>query len=439
MEQKLELGNCYYRPSFFNMKIDLPINLEDLNTIPEGAMGLYFHEYIHYLQDISTIYGLMNISTITFYIQSCAHYLSKNKKYTNFKVPISLENILNDGVEINYGLLNFSLRPIYIGSSINPKSSIIKDFKFKIIDSILSDGNIIQKVIISFIGDNDLYRELEFGGNHITEGMAYLCEQHNFHETLSVPSEYPYNVVEKIVELLYPQIVEEKILLIALCDISLMTYHPGLSFVRLVEFVREKQLINETTDLDNIYKEGYAFLKGNHVDFDELVDTVKVEICKNFNAEYYEDIKTWINCIFDSVKIFRREIPSFIIDLVRFGKPKDNHFFKLIHTVLGSPLVLNELGDGTISLPINFTPKGENFNPGIFLAISQILKIFYRDKPAKCELIDYCKASRQNDPKIVIDDNCFNSPWLKSKKTFLCPVGQIWHHWALKEFCPQYF
>lgn len=438
MEQKLELGSCYYRPSFFNMKIDLPIDLQNLNEIPEGAMGLYFHEYIHYIQDISTIYGLMNISTINFYIQSCAHYLSKNKDLKNFKVPLVLEDVVEKGVETNYGLINFSLRPIYLGSPINPKSRIIKDFRYNIIDFKLNDGIIIQKVNILFKSDEDIVRELEFGGNHVTEGMAYLCEQQNFSDILPLADEYPYNVIEKIVEIIYPEIIEEKILLIALCDMSLMTYHPGLSFVRLVEFIKQEQFINETTEIDEIYDKGLKFLKGSHVEFSELVEIVKSEIVKNFNAEYYEDIKTWVNCIFDSVKILRRDIPSFVVDLVRFGRPKENQFFRLTHRVLGSPLVLNELGFGTLSLPLNFVPQGKNFNPGIFLAISQILKIFYKEEPVSCELIEYCEASHENDPNITVDRNCKHSPWLKSLDKDLCPVGQIWHHWALKEYSPKY-
>jgi hypothetical protein len=438
MEQKLELGNCYYRPSFFNMKIDLPIDLQDLNSIPEGAMGLYFHEYMHYIQDISTIYGLMNISTITYFIQSCAHHLSKNKKLKNFRVPLKLEEVVENGVDKNYGLLNFSLRPIYLGSPINPKSKTVNNFKFDIVDYRLNTGHVIQKVKICFYDEKGTSRQLEFGGNHVTEGMAYLSEQLNFAGILPVADEYPYAIIERIVEAIYPEILDDKILLIALCDISLMTYHPGLSFVKLVEFIKMENITHKEIEIDEIYSRGLYFLKGSHVDFSELVDIVKVEIMKNFNASYYEDITTWINCIFDTVKILRRDIPSFVVDLVRFGKPRENHFFKLTHKVLGSPLVLNELGYGTISLPLNFFPQGNNFNPGIFLAISQVLKIFYKDESVACELIKYCETSQEQDPNIIIDDNCFRSPWLKSTEEHLCPVGQILHHWALKDYSPKY-
>ena len=132
LEQKLSLGKCYYKPSFFNMKIDLPIDLMDLNNLEDGAMGLYFHEYIHYLQDISTIYGLMNISTITYYIQACAHYVQKDKTSFKFKAPIDLKDIVNTEDSNDKGLINFKLRKTYIGSSISTKYRYIANLNYSI-------------------------------------------------------------------------------------------------------------------------------------------------------------------------------------------------------------------------------------------------------------------------------------------------------------------
>ena len=83
--------------------------MNNLNEIPEGAMGLYYHEYIHFIQDISTIYGLMNISTITYYIQACASSIHKDKNNKKFKVPIILDEIIDKSNLDDKGLLNLGL------------------------------------------------------------------------------------------------------------------------------------------------------------------------------------------------------------------------------------------------------------------------------------------------------------------------------------------
>ncbi|WP_282040058.1 hypothetical protein [Saccharicrinis aurantiacus] len=439
MYDKLDLGSCYYKPSFFNMKIDLPISLGDLNDLPEGAMGLYYHEYIHFIQDISTIYGLMNISTINYYIQSCAHHVEKNKSQKAFKVPIELNEIIDNSKTNDSGLLNFALRPVYMGSSIKNKSKTIADFTYQVIPYEYSKGEFIDKVSITFIDSiTGEKRCLDFGGNHVTEGMAYLCEQFNYKDILPVAEDYPYTIVQKIVENIYPEIIEEKILIIALCDISLMSYHPGLSFVRLLNFIKDKNIVHPDLSLEDLYSDCLAFIKGSHVEYSDLVDIIKAEIKKNFKADYFDDTNAWIDSIFDRIKKIRTDIPTFINDLVRFGKPSVNQFFKHLVNFVGSPLVLNSDYDGTIALPHNFKIQTEHFNPGIFLALNQVLRMFYIDKPTVCDLKEYCLSSKKVNPNLEIDEDCDLAPWKKAKSTNLCPVGAIWHHWALKDFYPNH-
>lgn len=435
MEQQLDFIKCYYRPSFFHMKIDLPVDLGDLNEITDATFALYLHEYIHFVQDISTIYGLMNITTINYYIQYCAHKIYNEKK-KEFEVPIKL--VEKPDVK-DYGVSNFNLRPIYIGSSIKNKSNSISNFSYILENFEYEPNKYIEKVIIKFTdntsGEN---RSLEFGGNQVTEGMAYLCEQFHHKGILPTGDAYPYKIVEEIVCFEYPEIKDDKALLITMCDAALMSYHPGLSFIRIVKHLKQLSIHESEDDLQTIYKSCTYLIKGSHVDFDVLADTVCIEIKRNFNAFYFDDIKDWVDTIFERIKKFRLDLPNFINDIVVFGKPKENKFFGSFLSLVGSPLVLDGDNNGTISLPSGFTPSTPHFSPAVFMAINQILKVFYKTTPSRCELISFCKQSQKQDPKLTVDDNCHKSPWLKATEKDLCPFGQIWHHWALKEYSPKY-
>ena len=435
MEQQLDFLKCYYRPSFFHMKIDLPVDLGNLNEITDATFGLYLHEYIHFVQDISTIYGLMNISTINYYIQYCAHKIyNDNKK--SFEVPISL--VEKPDVK-DYGVSNFNLRPIYIGSPIKEKSKSISNFSYSLEQFEYEPSKFIEKVIIQFVDDNTgNKRNLEFGGNQVTEGMAYLCEQFHHSEILPDADAYPYKIVEEIVSYEYPEIVENKVLLITICDAALMSYHPGLSFIRIIKHLKQSLIHQSNEDLVTIYKSCTYLIKGSHVDFEVLADNVCNEIKKNFNTFYFDDIKTWVVTIFDRIKKFRSEVPNFINDIVVFGKPKENKFFAYFLNLVGSPLVLDGDNNGTISLPSGFNPTSEHFSPAVFMAINQVLRVFYKSTPSSCELVSFCKQSQKQDPKIIVDDNCTKAPWLKANDKDLCLFAQIWHHWALKEYAPKY-
>ena len=70
-------GRNYYIPSFFRIKLGVFANFMDVPNIPYGSFAVFFHEYVHYLQDVTTLYGLMNLSVTTYFVRSVAHKVGK--------------------------------------------------------------------------------------------------------------------------------------------------------------------------------------------------------------------------------------------------------------------------------------------------------------------------------------------------------------------------
>ena len=64
-ERKERHKNSYY-PAFFCMDLDIPDAIGNMLRMPmdERAEALFLHEYIHYLQDITTVSGYARIETI---------------------------------------------------------------------------------------------------------------------------------------------------------------------------------------------------------------------------------------------------------------------------------------------------------------------------------------------------------------------------------------
>lgn len=48
----------FYVPSFFEMHVDTDQTDMTINKLPLKDMTTLFHEYIHFLQDFTTYYGL---------------------------------------------------------------------------------------------------------------------------------------------------------------------------------------------------------------------------------------------------------------------------------------------------------------------------------------------------------------------------------------------
>ncbi|QQQ70346.1 hypothetical protein [Chryseobacterium indologenes] len=441
MDNQLDFLKCYYRPAFFKIKIDVPVEFKNLNELTDGTLSLYLHEYIHFIQDISTIYGLVNISTINYYIQDCASRIYKENQ-KEFQVPLKLYPREGD-----YGYLNHSLQPIYIGSKINPKRKQIELVSYKYESQIFTEKNEkidVIKVILKDKKSNTNF-EVDLGGNLITEGMAYLSERYVYSEILQSQGaefpvdEYPYLVVEKIAEKIYPELAQYTILLIAACDCSLMTYHPGLSFIRAIEYLKDSKFLEINLEnkqiISTLYEELNAFLKGNHFDFDVIVEQVRDSIKKSFKADVFNGNNQWIDILFDRIKIIRKTNPEFLIDLLQVGDLKKNELFAYFYLFFGSPLVVNSEDTGIVALPYQFNP--ENFHPHLFWAINQILKIFTNQSPIPCELKGFCKKSSElNESDIYVDERCDTAPW--ERYTDRCPVGAMWSHWALSGFSPKH-
>ncbi|WP_416421151.1 hypothetical protein [Phocaeicola vulgatus] len=445
MMEKLEVYNSYYMPSFFRIKVGTYDDFTDMLSIPFGAYSLFFHEYIHYIQDITTIYGLMNLDIIAYYIQDVASRIGKEGNM-EFKIPQDLEP------REDYGVSNFLLKKIYMGTPINPKHKNIRidSYQKRLYEDKDKEISIYIIEVIYTDTTTNITSSFELGGNHICEGMAYLCESYvykplfeNNGYTFHQADDYPYNVCKLLTEQIYPEFAKtDDVLLVAVCDISLMTYHPGLSFIRLMEYLRKIDFLSTsypkiTDAVEELYKKGTTFLKGGHTDFTTIQNMVKEHIHKYFKCDEFIGNNRWIDTIFERANILRTNIPQFITDILIFGKGKDvrqNQFFYQVLGLLGTPLVINEENHGSISLPIHFADK--TFMPGLFWAINQILKIFSDKNAVPCELKAHCKQSSAFDPEIKVDERCDVSPWNRCNDERLCPFAVMWKHWNLRNHIP---
>ena len=62
---------AFYKPAFFGMQVNVSakeLDFSKWDSISEHDLTIFFHEYIHFLQDISTVWGVNNIYVYGEYI-----------------------------------------------------------------------------------------------------------------------------------------------------------------------------------------------------------------------------------------------------------------------------------------------------------------------------------------------------------------------------------
>ncbi|WP_367867778.1 hypothetical protein [Pedobacter sp. WC2423] len=91
----------HYLTSFFKMEVLSDESFLDFNSLSRKAASIYFHEYMHYIQDIATCHGLLNINRMVEYIRFANLAIKRGKQ--TFSVPIlPIDNEYNVQTNIDY-------------------------------------------------------------------------------------------------------------------------------------------------------------------------------------------------------------------------------------------------------------------------------------------------------------------------------------------------
>jgi len=181
MYQRKESSTNSYYPAFWYMNVDTPDSLEVLAYRPldERTEAAFLHEYIHYLQDLTTTVGYARIETIVDQIK-WAYNKGQNKR--KLTIPLRL-NTWNSNILPNLTSLEISKGDFKIhnkqGFEITP--SIIKPISFEMINGefFLDSGIKCQGKVhacFHFEDANGVLHNYRVGELAISESMAYLIE-----------------------------------------------------------------------------------------------------------------------------------------------------------------------------------------------------------------------------------------------------------------------
>lgn len=437
----LNLGKNTYLPSRFILRLDLPIDLQaedDEVFRDEYKMSIFIHEYIHFLQDISTRYGLMKLSNYYMSTKAIAHTIRQSRQIS-FKTPPKLKSKQSNNVIFQ----NYHVFFNYLGSG------IIDEFKQKNIEILSYRFERKYKHEIAYVKldiDGIGNKEIILGGEILCESMAYLAEKnyidsHNAH--FYPPHEYPYLVCSKLLEFIYPELKEDTLTLFLIIDQCLYRYfNPGPSFIQLIEYIKTKSIHNKDIENKRICIDSFFEVKKPELLTYNLVITEVIREIKDCfqSSEFTETIK-WIEILYNRC-LFLRQYPYCFKGFMD-QRGLDSFAHQIYKNILGQPVVLNDIYDGIYQPPSQcFTFKEAiNVHPEYFSAILCIRNVFNNGFKGNCLLKSFCTQSQRLTGKQMVDQYC-DTPWLKfaiaqAQKKDLCPFAVIWKHWGMTNQCPK--
>jgi len=424
MRRKLNTTLGFYSPSFLRMHVGTKKSLINLNTLNDDfAESVYLHEYCHFIQDITTNYGLSNICATVVYMKFVNNYVIKLPK-GDFTVPVLPIPNAPDNVHANLELFK-----VYNGSGEDDYVTLTGHRK-KSTNVMSNSTNLpVPYIEVDYTTANGNKESFEFGAICIAENMAYIIESECY-SNCSPSSELPYSSAEKLVDLMFPKFGKDRLNVLALCDASLKNPNPGPFFYDTLQRIQSQKItITQPEDIYQICNQATINFKGA-TSFNGLLPIMGTEAISQiqgyFNDPQFQPVKDWLENMIMVAVDYRLTNETFPLDIARGGKLASNKAFALFMKAVGTPLVTNEIGETTLSDP---RQNSTTPNYSTLWAIDEIHSVFWGWQ-THCDLVGLCCSSGVN-----IDMRCTNEPWERNLDP-KCAFGQMWRHWKLTGYVP---
>ena len=388
-----------YMPAFFRMGVSFPFSSENLKApFDEKWISIFTHEYIHFLQDISTYVGLNNAYVYSEHIHGLVNCIYQHPK-GNLSVPVSMpRNYAN--VELNqfvntegWGTLG-EMNEFFL-VKIEKKQ---KKVPFQT-DLVKELTNVILK---SAKGD-----KVVFGSRAIMESMAYMMERMITRGSVPAP-DYPYNAAEMVVDNIYPEFGKDKLNIIALCDACMQFSEPGKIFVQTLEVFKSLKFIpgNANQVIDHFYSTPCIQI-GKSVSMAQGLISMGMIVGNRLKLYLKgKDFKPFHNVIHKLLGFGMNERIKnryFMLDIVRKGYVLDNPLMKRYIASVGTPIIKDCIDEYWLVPP--FGKSLADYWIDYFPAMGEVYKCLAMGHTI-CDMIPWCEKS----PKVNVDERCYMEP-----------------------------
>ncbi|TGK79293.1 hypothetical protein EHQ23_16925 [Leptospira bourretii] len=413
----LKSSNGEYSLSTFKIFIDSKDENEQLIL---NNQSTFFHEFIHFIHDLSTVFGLLNLANFCHNLTYSAKEIYKQK---NGIINLPITNLPEER------LTNRDLFSVYLGeNNFLQNHQGIKGIDL-IPNGLIKGFEELPIIEVSYrIGTSQVKKN--FGTLAILESAAFLFEEHIFN-TKNLPK-FPYSSCIDISNFILGFTLPREILFLII-EISLMNTYPGLFFIDFLNEIKtwKKININEKFILNFFTHE----IKFNGL-FSEADYNHQSLLDNSVNHAI-----TMFNIILDR-KSFNNaaDLIATKIQLLRAKRSKDFNFLgsllskspiqalnslDLLASEVGAPLVVNSTGKFFV-----ISKNEVKDEVLLFAALGSVYETLVMGKKS-CELYPICLNFKN---ELNPDNQCNSEPWERSKMEKLCYYSQLWKSYTFDKY-----
>jgi hypothetical protein len=281
-------------------------------------------------------------------------------------------------------------------------------------------------------GGGKTYR---LGALSIMESMAKIITKH-LYPRHSVSTLLQYHLAEMLVDHMYPAYGKDKANVIALCDVSLLHYHPAEIFFRLLNMMKQARFLpSKSADVYKFALKNISLPEGSRaLNLIEMVQLQSPRTIKQVNdlfpSTIFKGIGQWGGDMINKAVQQRLNKYDFIPQLLTMSRTDAKKFiFDDMMRNIGVPLIFNNAETcWTLHYGDDLT------SPLSYRAMYEVYCLLrYGRKKTGCMMKKGCNLSSN---KIDVDETCDNAPWKRVKRQELCPFAQAWRLWGLEGMQP---
>lgn len=385
----------YYKPSFFYIYLKGSFNT-DIDLLSIKDRGTFVHEYIHYIQNIATYWGLY--TSIVRY-QELTEFKSHLIASNDLEIPLIIDYTENlkrkiNRVKLGNGSLSFS----------NDRSwNINSSHEIAIEKSVVNlHGKNIENIELTIKFEDDRIEKIDLGAHIIKESMAAMYQ--SLVDTDAEHKDVPYNLIKILCDQHFPNISNDTEKLICTCYTSLFSMSPGSELISLLERASAEpdmdgmSIFSEFVDTKVIVDKDEN--RHNIVDyFDALVNGFKQSLDTNLQAEL-----DYIDKVLERIRLSNNAVPYLTILYDPDKLSVDN--LNAIVGYFGIPYIQTDNGYHFPQSTKERAAKDESSADVLELVVQEAMFSYMtRPRDKVCPLYYMCSGSEYD--KI----GCIGAPW----------------------------
>lgn len=407
LTQKTNKCEVYHFHIYIEDELDWPF---EKNT--PHRKGVFMHEYIHYLQHLTTLCGvsLSRQNNLLF-----CNYRAYFAEHDTIAIPLKRSIVAPEMIPF-FELFDKIKGSREYGERVDKVRVSLKE--------ILAAQQDKRAIFLDTFNQESgkwSTNSLSFGYYAIIESMADMVQR--IYEPDVNHDVVPYQVVQKLCETYYPEVAQDSRKMIALCICALMSSNPGCGFFEAVDFAKD----HPEKDGVTLYRE---FVNNSTIKFSNGKNTT---ITKWFEHQFEEYDKT-VEQVLGVADYYRRAFQSSL----KCAKTGDNLLLILLYDESISPdsyfQILSEYYGSPYIEAYNQTlyPGRKRMPQDVVAAIGMelLFKALNFDSESDCPRLETCKRMR------IDSYDCINgNQW---GRDINCPFKAARHFFRLedKDFIP---